>query len=270
MQTPVIVAWIIAVLIEVLFPVALAIWFQRRYRVGWRVFVYGALIFFLFQMITRVPLVQIVNRAMLPRLQSSQALMAAYYAGVALTAGLFESVGRWVGYKWLFRRRLPRDWANGVAYGIGHAAIESVLLVGLSSALALAQAVQMTTTSIEALKATFPAELPAQLLEQMLAAREQYLTMAWYDPLWGALERLSAIPFHVGMSLLVLLAFARGQARWLWAAVGLHTLLDFTAPALAQIVGTPIWALELYIALWGALGIWLTLRLKKRLPSASE
>jgi len=70
MQTPVIVAWVIALLIQILFPIALMVWFQRRYSVGWRVFLYGALIFFVFQMITRVPVVLVTSNIIRPRLET--------------------------------------------------------------------------------------------------------------------------------------------------------------------------------------------------------
>lgn len=259
MQTPVIVAWVIAVLIQILFPIALMVWFRRRYSVGWRVFLYGALIFFVFQMITRVPVVLVTSNIIRPQLQTSQAFHIAYLAVLGLTAGLFESVGRWVGYKWLFRGRIPYDWANGLAYGIGHAAIESVVLVGLSGLATLLQAIYITTSSIETLKATFPPDA----IEQMLAAREQFMSMAWHQPLWGGLERVLTLPFHAAMSLLVLLVFVRGQARWLWLAVALHALVDITAPGLVQIVGAPIWAVEAYIAVWAACGLWLILRLRR-------
>ena len=55
--------------------------------------------------------------------------------GMAFSAGLFESVGRWAGYRWLFPPRLPYDWKHAVAYGIGHGGFESAIFVGAMSLL---------------------------------------------------------------------------------------------------------------------------------------
>ena len=59
------------------------------------------------------------------------------------------------------------------------------------------------------------------------------------------------------MSLLVLQVFVRGKARWLWLAVLLHTLVDFSAPAMLHLGKVPAWGVELYLTFWAALGIWL-------------
>lgn len=259
MEPSIVIAWIVAIVIQISFPVALVVWFHRRYRVGWRVFAYGALVFFVFQMVTRVPAVLVLGRLVAPLVQASKVWQAVHFAGLGLTAGLFESVGRWAGYRWLFRQRLEYDWRNAVAYGIGHAGIESVLLVGLNSLATLLQAIQITRVSAEQLSALYPADV----LEQVMAAREQFLAMPWHNPLWGALERLLTIPFHVGMSLIVLQVFTRGQARWLWVAVALHAIVDFTAPAMMHILALPIWAVELYVMLWAGLGLWIILRSRR-------
>lgn len=266
MQTSVVIAWTIAVLVEIAFPVVLASWFWQRYRVKGRVFFYGALIFFLFQIVARIPLVGLLNRSLAPYVQDSQTLTLLYLAGLGLTAGLFESVGRWAGYKWLFRQGIPHDWQNGVAYGIGHGGIESALLVGLGSALSLVQAVIITGMSVAQLQETFPVEG----IQQVLDAREQFMSMSWGLPLWGAVERLFTLPFHIAMSLIVLLVFVRGQTRWLWVAVALHALVDFTTPAMVQFLSLPTWAIELWIGLWGAMGLWLVLKLKPSLETRSS
>jgi uncharacterized membrane protein YhfC len=264
MRSAVIVAWAVAIAVQMLFPVGLAVWFHRRHHVGWRPFVYGALVFFVFQMMTRVPAVLVLGRLIAPLVRTSKVWQAVHFAGLGLTAGLFESVGRWAGYKWLFRQRLQCSWRNAVAYGIGHAGIESALLVGVSSLATLLQATQITRLTAEQLPALYPAEV----LEQILVAREEFLSMSWYIPLWGALERLLTIPFHVGMSLIVLMVFSRGQSRWLWVSVALHATVDFTAPAMLQILDFPVWAVELYVMLWAALGLWITL--KYRPPSCAR
>jgi uncharacterized membrane protein YhfC len=57
---------IAAILFEVALPIALALIARRRLGVGWRYFGYGALIFFLFQLISRVPIVQVTQALIAP------------------------------------------------------------------------------------------------------------------------------------------------------------------------------------------------------------
>jgi uncharacterized membrane protein YhfC len=61
----------LAVLFQIFYPIGLAIVARRRLKVGWRYFGYGALIFLLFQLVTRIPLVQVVQGAIAPQLASS-------------------------------------------------------------------------------------------------------------------------------------------------------------------------------------------------------
>jgi len=48
---------------------------------------------------------------------------------LALSAGVFEEVGRYVDYG-LFMRREPRTWSKAVMFGIGHGGLESAVPVG--------------------------------------------------------------------------------------------------------------------------------------------
>src|SRR5262245_9700280 len=104
---------IAAIVFEVLLPLALALIARRRLGVGWRYFGYGALIFFLFQLISRVPATLAIQAAIGPQLQASRTLLLAWLVIASLTAGLFEEVGRYVGYRWLMRRE-EKTWAKAV------------------------------------------------------------------------------------------------------------------------------------------------------------
>lgn len=256
-----IVAWVVQVLVMVLAPIVIAVWFARRYRVGLAPFLLGAGIFLVFQMLTRVPAVQLLSGALAPRLQASAPLRVLYLGFLALTAGLFESTGRWVGYRFLFGRGIPRDWKRGVAYGIGHAGMESAGFVGLSQAINLVLVGAVVVIGVQRLAGV----LPGELIGQLDAAVAQISRAPWYLPLWGGLERLLSIPFHTALSLIVLLTFTRGEGYWFWVAVGLHALVDFTAPGMLQLLGWPIWVVEGYIALWSAASLWLIVRLRDRM-----
>ena len=55
------------------YPLALAVVAHRRLHVGWRYLAYGAIVFFVFQLATRVPAVQLIQAAIGGQLEASPA-----------------------------------------------------------------------------------------------------------------------------------------------------------------------------------------------------
>src|SRR5690349_12396921 len=88
----------------ILYPLVLALIARIRLQVSWRYFWYGALIFFVLQMLIRVPLVIWLQGLIAPQLAKSVPLQIAWVVALAITAGLFEEIGRYIGYRWLMRR----------------------------------------------------------------------------------------------------------------------------------------------------------------------
>src|SRR5712692_7395972 len=78
---------IIAIAFVILYPLVLAVKANRRLKVSWKYFAYGALIFFVYQLITRVPAVIVIQGAITPQLQASPVLLYTWLAILALTAG---------------------------------------------------------------------------------------------------------------------------------------------------------------------------------------
>ena len=202
---------------EVALPIALIILAHFRLRVGWRYAGYGALIFFTFQLITRLPLMQVMQYFWLPTIKSSPPLLIGFLFFAALTAGLFEEVGRYLGYRW-FMGREEKTWAKGVMYGLGHGGLESVVLVAGLGGIQLINVWLLTSSNLGIVPATQRATAAQQLAA--IVAQPGWL------PLLGGWERVCAITAHVAFSLIVLQVFRRGSLRWLWLAIGLHTLLD--------------------------------------------
>src|SRR5215469_1362568 len=96
-----IAATVAAIVFEIAFPLALAVIVQRRLKIGWRYFFFGVIIFLLFQLVSRVPVLEALGVVLAPQLKSSRAFLLAFLGMEALTAGIFEEVGRYVGYRWL-------------------------------------------------------------------------------------------------------------------------------------------------------------------------
>jgi uncharacterized membrane protein YhfC len=232
MQTPFqltsarIAATVAAILFEIALPLVLAIVARRRLGVNWRYFGYGALIFFLFQIISRVPLVQVTQALLAAQLRESFALRAAWVTVLALTAGLFEEVGRYVGYRWLMRRE-EKTWSKAVMYGLGHGGLESMVLI---AGLTLVGLINLLV--LPSMIGSLPADQRTLVEQQLAAVRGQ---PDWL-PLVGAWERLWSIAFHVAMSVVVLQVFRRGIG-WLWLAILAHALIDFLAVGLPLLLG---------------------------------
>jgi uncharacterized membrane protein YhfC len=238
-----------AVLIEIALPLVLAFVAWRRLGVRWRYFGYGALIFFLFQLISRVPIVQVIQTLIQPQLVASFALRIAWLAALALTAGLCEEIGRYVGYRWLMRRE-EKTWGKALMYGLGHGGLESMLLVGGLTLLGL-----INLLVLPSVIGTLPAEQRATVEQQLAAVSAQ---PDWL-PLLGAWERLWSIAFHVAMSVIVLQVFRRGLG-WLGLAIAAHTLVDFVAVGLPMLLGlqgmAALLAPEAVVTVVGLISLW--------------
>lgn len=259
----------ISILFMVVYPLAVALFAWRRLRVGWRYFLFGALIFFVFQLVTRVPAMLGLQVVLADTLQSSRAFTVGFLAFAAVTAGLAEEIGRYVGYRWLMRNE-EKTWAKGVMFGIGHGGIESILLTG---GLALIGLIGLLTVSSPAIQSQLPPEQLEALGRQLKGVSE---LPQWF-PLLGGWERLWTLPVQVAFSVMVLQVFRRRNINWLWLAVLGHALVDFVVPGMSLVlgdmlgqVGTSL-AQEAAVAVCGLIALWIIFRLRGREePAAAE
>lgn len=256
-------AGVAALVFDILYPLALGLFARRRLGVSWRYFGYGALIFVLFQLISRVPLTLFIQSLIAPQLQASRAALIGWIVISALTAGLFEELGRYIGYRWLMKRE-EKTWDKGVMYGLGHGGIESMLLVAGLLAITLIQVLALARTDLSTLPLT-----PEQraLAQQQLAA---IAAQPDWAPLLGAWERLWAIPLHVALSLVVLQVFRRGSIRWLWLAILAHAAVDLVAAGAAPILALSGMAAllvpEAIVTVVGLISLWAIWALRDQPP----
>jgi uncharacterized membrane protein YhfC len=251
------------IVFDLLFPLVLAFIIARRLKVSWRYFGFGALVFFVCQLITRVPAVEIIQAVITPDLNASPLLLWSWLVVLSLTAGLFEEVGRYLGYR-LFMRGEEKTWAKAVMYGTGHGGLESMVLVAGLAALTLLNLLLIPALNLSALSAS----QQKQIVDQFAAIAAQ---PGWL-PLLGAYERLCAITFHIAMSVVVLQVFRRGQIRWLWIAIFAHFAFDFASAGVAQalpLVGisdgvTIALASEGVVTIGALLALWTIFRLRDR------
>jgi len=257
-------AWVavtlLALAVEIVAPLIAGWVARRRLGVGWRYFWFGALVFFVSQMVTRLPLVQVGQLLLADALPSSSLVRWTWLLALSFSAGLFEEGGRWLGYRWLFRPE-DRTWRRAVMYGLGHGGLESMVLIAGLGALSLVGLLAASSADLSQV----PPEQRAALAAQLAAVAAQ---PAWY-PLFGAWERLSAMTLHVGLSLLVLRAFRRVSWAWLLAAILVHGAVNAVALGLLQVVGgtaspSGLLLIEVVITLMAIAVLWGALRLRDR------
>jgi uncharacterized membrane protein YhfC len=213
-------------------PILLALWWRRRTGAPFSAFGVGALVFFVAQVVLRFPWQIPLAR----RIQSHPELVLPFLVFSALTAGLFEETGRWLGYRYLLRERTPR---TGVMLGLGHGGLESMLLVGLPLIGLLAAW----------LLASYGVIGPGEALE---AIRRQTASLHFWNVQLAALERASAMAAHIGLSLVVLQVWLRGGLRWLFLAIALHFAINALGGTLMHQLRLSAVLAELVVAILSA------------------
>ena len=217
------VSFIIAILIEIGLPVAIAIIIWRKCKTSWAIFFLGMALFI--GSLIRLPLNDYLAGIIRPYFMGRNLLMLSILIP-SFTAGLFEESARALAFGAIIKKR---SYENSLMYGIGHGGGgESMIFVGF----------QVLISFI--LYRFAPHLLPPSALNQ-------YHNMLWYLPLIGAFERIIAISLHISLSVLVMHAFIRRRYYFIVIAILFHTLFNFVAVYLMQIQGILISEISLLI-----------------------
>ncbi|MCK4491643.1 MAG: YhfC family intramembrane metalloprotease [Candidatus Altiarchaeales archaeon] len=85
----------------------------------------------------------------------------------------------------------------------------------------------------------------------------------WYDPLWGAAERIFAITLHIALTLIVLQCFIQNNRIFLGVAIVLHSAIDFIVVAMVGL-GLPIYSIEAVLFVVALLSLLVITRLSDK------
>ncbi|MCA9949789.1 MAG: YhfC family intramembrane metalloprotease [Anaerolineales bacterium] len=211
-------------LLMILLPLLLGIWLARRYKVGWLLFLIGALGFVVSQ-VGHLTFNQFILNPIIASLMEQadtigRNLLIALLLG--LSAGVFEEVTRYLFY---FFRKSMRRWDQGLMFGAGWGGIESIIL-GLLAATTIVNLYIYQSGAIESL---LPADALTENAAAIAAGAQQFEELLnsppWYF-LLGTVERIFALTLHLSLSILVLQAFLRKSIIWLFVAIGWHALVN--------------------------------------------
>ncbi len=255
-RNPAAIAHFLNSMLMMAMPLALGVFLVRRLKVEWGLFGAGAVTFIASQVL-HIPFNSYVlnpfvaNQGLSSDPGTLDLLIVSLLFG--LSAGLFEETARWVAYRRYLKK--ARSWAEGLMFGAGHGGMEAMLLGALTFYVFL-QAVVLRGGNLDILA-------PGQV-ETTQAFLDTYWSAPWYAALLGALERVTAICFHLSAALLVLQAIVRRNPLWYLAAVLWHTVTN--AIALYGVQTWGIYITEGLLLIVGGISIWLVFLLRKRFP----
>ena len=213
----------LSALLMIALPLALGVYFTRRWHQGWGLALVGAVTFLLSQ-VGHIPFNGQLLNPLLARLGFGTGLgtpavgpLAVAAVLLGLSAGLFEEGARFLVYRFWIRR--ARTYRDGVLFGLGHGGAEAIAI----GVLAILQHAQAYALRGQDLSTVVPPD--------QLAAAEAALAQYWATPapifLLGAVERASALTVQITLAVLVLQTFTRrGGALWLLGAILWHAAVD--------------------------------------------
>ncbi|NOU98066.1 YhfC family intramembrane metalloprotease [Paenibacillus sp. LMG 31456] len=248
-----ITAMIVQVILGIIIPLALVLYFRKTSGISYRAIGVGILVFFIFSQVLEKGLhyyVLSVNKSTVDLFKNPW--LFAIYGGLA--AGIFEEVGRWLGFSLLLKNRHERK--DGISLGIGHGGIEAFLIAIVSGVQGIVFATMINAGKLEqSLGAGLPPEQVAQLKERLIHTAQSEFWL-------GGLERIPAIFMQIAFSLIVLYGVRYRKSMYLLYAILLHALVDF-APAMYQAHFLSLWVAEIVIWVLGIGAIVVIVKSKK-------
>lgn len=171
---------------------------------------------------------------------------------VGLFPGVFEETGRLIAFKTVLRKRKNRETA--ISYGIGHGCGEAMILLGITYIEYLVFAFMINHGTFQTLVDQTAAQAPDQV-NAMTTLAAQIASFSFGALGLAFVERVFAVLFHIGASILVFFACRDKGKFWLYPlAIVLHTALDFIGGlTLAGVITISSWGLEAIVAIFGIL-----------------
>ena len=173
-----------------------------------------------------------------------------------IMAGVFEECGRYIILKYIMKKNRSRE--SAVLYGIGHGGIEVLAVILPSIVLYLAIAVAFSSGDIENALSTL--KITEETAGTALPSVQAAASFGYTIMVMNVIERLFAMFIHIGLTVIVYYGVINAKKSFLPAAILLHMLMD-TFPALYQRGVIPLWAVEVWGALWTAIIVFIAVKL---------
>ena len=236
-------------LIFLIVPAVIAIVWKIWKKERFTTILAGAAAFLLFAIILEKP---IQNLLILPDHAASRFINARpvlWAFVVALFPGVFEETGRLVTFSTVLKKCRNRE--TSISYGLGHGLFEVALILGITYITYIAFSAMINSGTFGTIYDQVMAQAPDQV-DQVGAVASMITSFSLGDLLIGVAERISAVAFHVGASVLVFYAWRDKKWMLYVLAIALHTAMDFVmALSMQEVISLSPWALEAVCAVFG-------------------
>ena len=232
-------------------PIVIAIIWKKKKNEPFTTILIGAATFLLFVTVEKV--IQsffIMDSTPMGAFINARPVLWAFTVG--FFPGLFEETGRLVAYKTLLKKRQQRE--TSISYGLGHGGVAEVSVIMTYTMISyIAYAALINSGEIKTIVEQVRELAPSQL-SQVESVIKQITGFTAVSLLVMIIERVFAVLYHTGASILVFYA-CKDKKFWLYPlAILIHTLIDMCAGLmLANVISIPGWAFELVFAIASSL-----------------
>ncbi len=201
------------------------IWCKKKHEPFTTVLI-GAATFLLFAIVIEKPLQALVISLDSPVSQFVNARPVLWGIIVGLFPGVFEETGRFVAFKTVLRKRKQRE--TGLSHGIGHGGFEAMFVLGITSIEYFVFAVMLNQgTFVELMVEPIKDTLTPDVVNQITGIVEQITTFSAATMGVALVDRLIAVLYHIGASIMVFYAVKDKKKWWLYPlSILIHTVID--------------------------------------------
>ncbi|MDR0472783.1 MAG: YhfC family intramembrane metalloprotease [Treponema sp.] len=248
----------VSAIISIGLPVAIFIFFRKKYKAGFLPMIIGAAAFILFVLVLESSIHYFVFKQF-----SLQEKPLAYIIYGIFMAGIFEETARFISFNILKKKH--EGIKTGLSYGIGHGGIEAILLAGFAMISSIVFSIFINTGYIQ----TITSGLQGEVLNKITSAINELSQTASYMFLVSGLERIFAICIQLSLSVMVFYSVYRKGTIWLFpCAILLHAIIDIPAAAYqAEILGN-ILLVEGIVCLSAVMSVIIAVNVHKKLKES--
>ncbi len=221
-------------------PIIVFVFIQRKYKKTFKSFILGALAFFISQIVLRIPIIN----SLLPQFAWYNVFQIKYpylyWIFLGLTAGIFEEIGRLILIK-LFMKKNQR-FIDGITFGLGHGAIEAMIITGLSFVNILIFSIMINTGTFEANLSNLPQTTVSAIYYQCTS-------LTSLNTILGGIERIIAMGIHIGLTMIIFKGVRKNKScLYLIIAILVHGAIDASIGFMSQMFGFSTLAMEVVFA----------------------
>ena len=222
-----IIAVCVTLFISLVLPIVVYIMYgvKNKGKGVWTAWLLGAAGFFVFQMIIRVPILNLLSlNAGFVAFSQEQYILYCFI--LALTAALFEAIGRYIVARIMSK---GLTFKRSMAAGMGHGGIEAILLIGMTYINNLVYISMINTGSFDTV-VTQTAELGADTAG-LVAVKEALMNTGAIAFYLAGYERILTMISHTALSLIVCyFVWKKKDLLGIGICVAVHFLMDFISP----------------------------------------